>query len=112
MSFDVLIPTAFSSLEPFVEKWALPSEAERNRERRLSPMADLEAFYNTILPQMRAIISHLNAFALEEMPEPEKRLLDMAKSFMEVAIAVEMFKEPDETGAFPADQYRIQEADA
>ncbi len=112
MSSSVSLPSAFVKLEPFAETWALASEAERNQVRRTSPMADLETFYDAILPEMRPIIAHLNEFVLDDMPMAEQRLLQMAQSFMEVAIAIEMFKEPDETGAFPAEHYAIEEAGA
>lgn len=76
----------------------------------MSDMANLTAFYDAILPRMRDIISYLNARSIDALDDKEKRLLHLAFSFMEVAMAVEVFKEPDESEAFPAERYLILES--
>jgi len=100
----------FADLGPFSGKWALATEAERNAMRRTTSMRELTAFYDAMLPRMRDIIAHLNMSPLDHLSTPDRLLLNMALSFMEVAMAVEVFKEPDETGAFPADRYHIEES--
>lgn len=73
-------------------------------------MASLTAFYEAILPHMRDIISYLNRRSIDDFDAQEKRLLHLAFAFMEVAMAVEVFKEPDESEAFPAERYLVLES--
>lgn len=103
------LPEGFGELNPYASVWALATEGERNRARRHSSMRELEAFYQTMLPHMERIIAFLNDRNLHGLNAPEQNLLAMAKSFMEVAISVELFREPDPADAFPADRYRIEE---
>lgn len=105
----VVLPEAFQGLEPFVEKWALSREVERNRQRRSSTIEQLQEFYDAMLPRMDEIVSYLNQFSLDEMPEDAERLLHMGLSLMEVAPAIELLGEPDESGVFDAERFRIVE---
>jgi hypothetical protein len=57
-------------------------------------MAAINAFYDAMLPRARAIIHHLDRFALAEMPARETRLMNLLLSLAEVANAVEIFKQP------------------
>lgn len=86
------LPTEFSDLARFTEKWILPSEAARHHTRLNSTFEDLTDLYNTMLPRMDAIIMHLDKHKLGEMPEKESNLMELAFSFMEVTTAVELFK--------------------
>jgi hypothetical protein len=82
------LPDGFSDLEPFME-WSLPTEAQRIAMRRDRSDEELRSFYNAILPKMDDIAQYLNQFPLDRMPNEAERLLDLAKSFMEVAQSVE-----------------------
>lgn len=106
---ELVLPNAFKELEPFVAKWARSREVERNRQRRSSTMEQLQAFYDAILPRMDEIVAYLNRFPLDEMPEDAERLLHMGLSLMEVAPAIELLGEPDESGVFDAERFRIVE---
>lgn len=86
------LPTEFNDLARFTEKWILPSEAARHHTRLNSTFEDLTDLYNTMLPRMDAIITHLDKHKLGEMPEKESNLMELAFSFMEVTTAVELFK--------------------
>jgi hypothetical protein len=50
---------------------------------------ELRSFYNAMLPKLDDIAQYLNQFPLDRMPNDAERLLDLAKSFMEVAQSVE-----------------------
>jgi len=50
---------------------------------------ELRAFYNAMLPRLDDVAQYLNEFPLDRMPDEAERLLDLAKSFMEVAQSVE-----------------------
>jgi len=90
-----LLPEQFSALESWVDIWALPTEAERNRKRLSSTIGDLRAFYDAMLPRMGEIFDYLTGFPPEGLPEDVERLFQLGASFMEVAVAVELYREPD-----------------
>ena len=106
---DPLLPEPFQDLGPYVVTWALATEVERNRTRRAGSMEELKKFYNALLPRMDEIIQYLNKFPLDGMPDDARRLYYVALSFMEVSPAVELIGEPDETGAFDAERFKIIE---
>lgn len=106
------LPKDFKDLEPWVDSWALPSQAARYERRRTSSMVELQAFYNALLPRMDAIIGYLTPTSPADFDARQNRLMNLALMFIEVAMAVELFHEPDETRAMPGDRYRITEGAA
>ena len=109
---NVALPKKFQDLEPFAEKWALAREAERNHRRRSSTMPQLQEFYDAILPRMDDVVSYLNQFPLDHMPEEAQRLLYMGLSLMEISPAIELLGEPDESGVFDAERFHIVDTDS
>ncbi|WP_323760286.1 hypothetical protein [Immundisolibacter sp.] len=102
------LPSQFADIEHLITAgWAIGDEAARNRRRRTSSMADLQAFYNTLLPRMDAIIQHLNQQSLPALAPGDQALLDLALMFMEVAPAVEIYKDPDVPWGFDAARFHI-----
>ena len=75
------LPGEFADLEQFAA-WALPTERERNARRRASPMAEINALYEAVLPRMDAIIEYLNQFPLDALPDDAKRLLGEFETLM------------------------------
>lgn len=86
------LPAAFDDLVRFTDKWILPTEAARHHVRLNSTFEELQDLYDTMLPRMDALITHLDKYKLGDMPEPESNLMGLAFSFMEVTTAVELFK--------------------
>jgi hypothetical protein len=109
MSTERGLPSKFWDLNSFATPWALATETERNQKRRSSTMEEIQVFYEAILPRMEEIILYLNQYPLDGIPEDGKRLLNLALSFMEVSPAVELFHEPDESGVFAAERFKIIE---
>ena len=103
------LPWQFEDLNRFVTGWALGAETERNKKRRSSPMEEIQAFYDAILPRMEEIVLYLNQYPLDQIPDDGMRLLNLGLSFMEVSPAVELFHEPDESGVFDASRLNIIE---
>ncbi|MCE2485989.1 MAG: hypothetical protein J4F42_10795 [Desulfurellaceae bacterium] len=89
-----LLPEGFADLEPLAERWALATETERNRHRLTSPMSEIQALYDTLLPRMEAVLNYLGQFPLDNLSEDAKRLFHLALSLAEVATAVENYKQP------------------
>lgn len=105
MKENRLLPREFTELEPYLD-WALPSIGQRRAKRLGSSMDSIEAFYQAILPKMREIATYLNGFELSKLDGRQRRLLDLAFSFMAVAPAVEIFGQPEVTGnTFPYSRF-------
>ena len=89
-----LLPPAFTELEAHVD-WSLSSESERLQKRLGSSMEDIQAFYSVMLGRIEEALDYLNGFPLDQLPEPEQRLLNMTLSLAEIWVAVELYKQPD-----------------
>lgn len=99
-----VLPEQFADLEPFVNAWALATEAERQRKRLASTMEEMRAFYNALLPRMEAILSYLNQFAPDQLPEDAKRLFYLSLSLSKIAPAVELYQQPSVPDGFDPDR--------
>ncbi|MCG2635310.1 MAG: hypothetical protein J4A00_10450 [Gammaproteobacteria bacterium] len=89
------LPKQFSALEPWREKWAKAHEQDRRDARLASTIEELTAFYDVMLAAIDDIVAHLNRWKLEDLPDPERLLLRMCLSFMDISRAVEHWGEPD-----------------
>ena len=89
-----LLPSTFSDLEQYAD-WALSGESDRLEKRLTSSMEEIQAFYSAMLDRIEEALEYLNGFSLDELPEPEQRLLNMTLSLAEVWVAVELYKQPD-----------------
>jgi hypothetical protein len=108
MSAAVVLPSEFAALQPFVD-WALPTETARNHHRHESSSEEIEAFAAAMLAHFDAIVTRLNEFPLDDMPEPWRPLYWMLLSLAEVAPAVEFYHGPHvpdgyDTRRFVADE--------
>ena len=99
-----VLPEIFRDLEPFAG-WVLTTEKERNQKRLASTMAEMQAFYDALLPRMEAIIAYLNQFPLDAMPGDGARLLHLTFSLAEVSTAVELFKQPGVIDGYDASRF-------
>ena len=98
------LPGQFEDLEPFVG-WALPDEVGRSRKRASSPMVEIQAFYDALLPRMEAVMGFLNGFPLSELSPEAERLLQMVLSLAEIGPAVEFYGEPRVIDGFPTERF-------
>jgi hypothetical protein len=104
MSHRVL-PDQFRELELFVTEWALATEKERNEKRLSSTMADLQAFYQAMLPRLEEVLNYLSQFTLDQMPEEARRLFYLSLSMAEVSPAIELFKQPSVPDTLAASRF-------
>lgn len=88
------LPKGFESLEPFVDAWALPTEAARTARRHASPMTEINKFYAAMLERLDDALNTLDGVALEALSPEQKRLHYLTLSLCEVAPAVELYKQP------------------
>jgi hypothetical protein len=68
-------------------------------------MAEVQAFYDAMLPLLPVALDHLNGFPLGAMPEPQARLLRLCLAMVEAAMAVEMFNEADPPYLMPVARF-------
>ena len=87
------LPEKFQELEPFI-KWAIKTETGRKDMRLASTIEEINQYVEAMLPKMDDILEHLNAFPLEDMPEPERRLQLMTLSLAEVSTSYELYFQP------------------
>jgi hypothetical protein len=91
---EPLLPPAFAPLEPWCADWALPTTQARHRQRAASSMPELQAFYDALTPRLEDALQHLDGFALDALPAPERRLLDLCLALADVSLAVEKYRTP------------------
>ena len=96
---DHLLPLAFAELEPFVD-WSLATESERLQKRLDSSMDEIRAFYSAMLGRIEEMLEYLNGFPLDQLNEPEQRLMNMTLSLAEIWVAVELYNQPDHPFGF------------
>lgn len=101
------LPAAFGDLEPWVERYALETERERNLRRVTSELSELQAFYDAMLGRMEAVMDHLMSVPNDNPPAPERTLAALASTFMEVSLAVELFKSPTVPDGFDWRRFEI-----
>ena len=90
---EARLPEQFKDLEQWMA-WSLETEGERSDHRQASAMEDITAFYEAMLARMEEVLSYLEQFSLEELPDDARRLFYLTLSLAEVAPAVEQFGQP------------------
>jgi hypothetical protein len=84
-----MLPTEFADLEPFAEKWALPTEPQRLAERMTSSMPDIRAFYDTVTPRAEAAMAYLEQFPLDDLDDQQTNLLHLLYSMIQASFPIE-----------------------
>ena len=88
------LPSDFSELEPFAEKWSRATEPERYEVRLSSTMEEMQAFYDAIFPRVQDALAYCDKFPLDDMPDDGVHLLRMIYSFSLVSFPVELWRQP------------------
>lgn len=105
----MMLPPAFSELEPFAPTWCLATETERWDQRMASSMDELNAFYDAFFPRLEEAIEYCDKFDLDDLPEDALALLQLIYSLILVAMAVEVFAQPRTVDAADAVILRVAE---
>ena len=102
---DTTLPADFKDLERFAGDWALATERERNSRRiNSSGIDELQEYYDTMMPRMEEILNFLNQYEIDDLPADCERLFHMTLSLAEVAVAVEIFKQPTVVDGFDSNR--------
>jgi hypothetical protein len=101
------LPDGFADLEPLVGDWSFGSEHDRREKRATSSFDELHAYYGLAGPRVREIAAHLDGFPMGTLPAPQQHLLQLAFMFMEVAMAVEFYGQPEVRDGFPRQRWVI-----
>ena len=88
---EPLLPEDFADLLPFLG-WALEPERARTEKKAETPMEDIRAFYDAMLPRLDDILRYLEDYFAEDLPAPAHRLYLMSLSLVEVSTLVELYK--------------------
>ena len=88
-----VFPAGFGDLEPFAD-WAIHGERARYAKRIASTMDELQAFYDAALPRLEAVLSYLDAFDLDALPDDARNLLWLSCALVTVSFPVEVWRQP------------------
>jgi hypothetical protein len=102
---ESLFPSAFTQLD-FYASWVLADETARRGKCIKSSMEEITAFYDCMLISMGSILQHLNQFPLDALPVKEKNLMSLVLGFVEAAISVEMFEQPEVAFGVPVERFQ------
>ena len=94
MTTEAMLPAEFADLEPFARTWSLPRERDRYERRLASSMAEMQAFYDAIVPRAKDALAYLDELDLNDLPEPALNLIRMLYSLSTISFAVDCFKQP------------------
>ncbi len=91
------LPTAFAALEDLVQGWALPDSTARLEKRLCTPLSEIRAFYDRMLPRAPEALALLAERQLGALSAEEERLLKLLLSLAEMGPAIEWYG----TGTYP-----------
>lgn len=94
MSDAPMLPPQFAEWERFAPKWCVGTANGRFAARMDSTMAELQEFYDAVVPRGEEAIAYLDDFDLDELPEAETNLLWLLCSLSMLSFAVDIFKQP------------------
>jgi len=87
------LPAQFAELEAFGD-WILPSELDRYNKRVVSPMSELQTFYDAVFPRLEDGAEYLQGVALDGISEEDRNLLWLFSSLVTVSFPVEVWRQP------------------
>lgn len=90
-----MLPSEFSDLEPYAEKWCQATEPGRLNERMTSSMDEMHAFYDAVTPRAEDAIAYLDQFPLDGLDAQQTNLLHLMYSMIQVSFPVESWGQPN-----------------
>lgn len=92
MTTGALLPPEFADLEPFAADWVIPTLEDRLQRRLVTPMDELQAFYDVVFPRAEAAMAYLDTFDVTDIPETARNLMVLLYSLSVVSVATEVFR--------------------
>lgn len=102
------LPAEFTDLEPFAD-WALDTWRERYEKRLDSTMAEMQAFYDTMMPRLSEILDYCDSFDLDDLPDDARNLMLLTFSLCEASFPVEAWRQPRVPDSGSADLEMVRE---
>ena len=102
------LPPQFADLEQFSD-WILETWRERYEKRLASTIAEMQEFYDAVLPRLEEIFTYSDQFDLHDLPDDVRNLVLLVSGLVEASFPVEIWRQPrvPDTGA--ADIFMISE---
>jgi hypothetical protein len=88
-----MLPTEFADLEPYAD-WCLEFERDRYAKRLSSSMDEMQAFYDAAFPRLEEAMAQIDRAGLDDLPEPERHLLWLCYSLVNVSFPIEVWRQP------------------
>jgi hypothetical protein len=102
---DARLPEQFRDLEALGDVWILPTEGERHARRLTSNIAELRAFYDSLMPRIDDVLAYLSEFQLDNLTPEGRNLLSLACSLAEIGPAVERYGQPEVPDGFDSRRF-------
>lgn len=96
-SIPTRLPPAFAALETWVDGWVLADSTARLEKRLTTPLAEIRAFYDAMLPHADAVLAYLAERQLGALDAADETLLKLMLSLAEMGPAIEWYG----TGTYP-----------
>jgi hypothetical protein len=108
MTRNTRLPAEFADLDPFAKAWALSTEKERYLKLMPTPIEELRAFVDAMLPRSEAIIAYLSRFPIDALPAEARVLYDLMVTFVECAHPIELnWKRPNMEDKLPPEKLQF-----
>ena len=108
MSDTATLPDEFADLAPFAD-WVLETWRERYEKRLASTMAEMQAFYDALMPRLDDVIVYCDGFDIHDLPEDVRHLMQLAFALGEVSFPVEAWRQPRVPDSGAADLEMVSE---
>lgn len=107
MTTNARLPAEFRDLERFVERWARPTENERNALRWSATASEFAELYEAIMPRLDAILEMLSCIKSDELEGADANLFNLAAAFAEASPHHELYGgSPVVPHSFAAERFR------
>ncbi len=100
------LPQEFDDLLAWTQVWGQEDETARNNARVTSDLAEIQAFYDAMMPRMDDVLAFLGKHGLDA-EQPVINLSYLAKSFIEASVCVELFRSPTVPDGFDYRRFKI-----
>jgi len=84
------LPPGFETLEPFVDRWSLPTADQRLKRRIATTEAERLTFHAAVCDLLDDGLDYLDKKLFTEYDDADQRLMQLLLSFAHISLAVEV----------------------